>query len=465
MNASKPDESHPPLESIAAEPLLTTDYEKRPAALYERLRSQYGPVAPVEVYGLPVWLVIGYPQVLEVMRDPRGIWSKRLSSWRAYGEGRVPADWPMLPIYTSDNSVLRDGAELNRLRSAWSMGLRPFQDRTRPQAKELERAVARYADDLITLIGEGGPTGRADLSVQYARPLPLVIVNRLLGFDTAQGDELIRDMWQVLDSGPDAAAALARVTGAVAEVCAARMAAPADDLPSHMLAAVPDLTVEELARELTMVIALLGDHTATLIGTTAVEVIGGHDRMRESLSAGMLTEVVNRAAIAGPPMAGTTLRWPRTDVRMGRFLIAAGDPVMLSPAAAHTDPAFAGGVDPDAIYSSRAHLAWGAGAHACLGRELAGTVVTIAVDRLFKRFSGLRLAAAPEELGWQASPLSRSLRSLPVFYEMAPDDGARRPVGPPPEQVGGADGPEQGPGRPAAELSLVQRVLRAFRRG
>ncbi|XVQ08047.1 cytochrome [Spirillospora sp. CA-255316] len=463
MNAPTPDETHPPLESISAEPLLTPDYQTRPAVFYESLRARYGPVAPVEVLGVPIWLVLGYPQVLDVMRDPRGIWSKRPEYWRAYAEGRVPADWPMLPIYTSDSSAMRDGAELTRLRGAWSAGLRPFQDRTRPQAKELERAVSRYADDLITLIGEGGPTGQADLSAQYARPLPLMIINRLLGFGAGQGDEMLQDLWRALDGGPDAAAASARIAAVMAEVCAARALEPADDLPSHMLAAMPDLTVEELAREVPLVLGLLGDHTGTLICTTAVEVIGGDERIRKSLSAGMLTEVVNRAVIAGPPLANTTLRWPKTEVRMGRFRIAAGDPVMLSVAGAHTDPAFADGIDPDAIYSSRAHLAWGAGAHACLGRELATTVTTLAVGKLFERFSALRLAVPEERLGWHASPLSRSLRSLPVFYELPPEDAGRRPVGPPPEQI--EAGPEADrPGPPPSEMSLARRVLRAFRR-
>ena len=462
MDLPTPDETHPPLEAISAESLLTPEYQTRPAVYYENLRARYGPVAPVEVLGVPIWLVLGYPQVLEVLRDPRGIWSKRPDSWRALAEGRVPADWPLLPIYTADTSAMCDGAELTRMRTAWSTALRPFQDRTRPQAKALERAVSRYADDLITVIGESGPTGEADLSAQYARPLPLMIASRLLGFDTGRGDELLQDLWRALDAGPDAEAASARIHAAMTEVCAARAHRPADDLPSYLRAALPDLPVEKLAQELLLVLGLLADHTGTLICTTTVEVITGDTRIRESLSAGMLTEVVNRAVIAGPPLANTTLRWPRTDVRMGAYRIAAGDPVMLSIAGAHTDPAFLDGLDPDAIYSSRAHLAWGAGAHACLGRELATTVTTLAVGRLFERFSALRLAVPEDRLGWVASPLSRSLRSLPVLYELP----ARSEEAPPAEPQRGKGGPGRRRDRPRtpAPESLARRVLRTFRR-
>lgn len=184
--------------------------------------------------------------------------------------------------------------------------------------------------------------------------------------------------------------------------------------------------------------------------------------MRDSVSAGMLSEAVNRAAITSPPMANLTFRWPKTDVRVGRFLIAAGDPVMLSPAAAHLDPAFTGSMAPDSIYSSRAHLAWGAGPHACLGRELATTITTIAVERLFDRFSGLRLALPADQLPWRSSPMMRGLRALPVNYELAED---------PPQRSGGTgaasrSGAETTPETDSAAPepgSLVRRILRMIR--
>ncbi|WP_207946677.1 cytochrome P450 [Actinomadura sp. 7K507] len=452
--------AHPPLESLAVQPLVNRDYESRPAVFYQRLRTEYGPVAPVDVLGVPTWLVIGYPQTLDILRDTRGIWSKRLDSWRARREGRVPADWPLLPAFEVDNSVFRDGAELTRLRGAWSEGLRPFQDRTRTQAKELERDIRRYADELITVLSEsGGRTGWTDLSAQYARPLPLMIVNRLLGAQSGRGDEIIMDMWRMLDAGPDAAEAALRVSTEVAGVCAAKMTSPGEDLPSYMLAAVPDLTVDELTREMTMLIGLVGDYTGTLTCNTIAEVIVGEAGVRDSISAGMLPEAVNRAAIISPPMANLTFRWPKTDVRVGRFLIAAGDPVMLSPAAAHLDPAFTGGMDPDAIYSSRAHLAWGAGPHACIGRDLATTITTIAVERLFERFSALRLALPADQLPWRSSPMMRGLRSLPVNYELAGD---------PPEPTPAPAEAEAAPGQDASaeteSRSLVRRVLRMMRR-
>jgi hypothetical protein len=60
------------LETLAPEPLLTRDYEVRPALVYERLRRQHGPVAPVDLLGVPAWLVLGYRESLQVLQDDEG---------------------------------------------------------------------------------------------------------------------------------------------------------------------------------------------------------------------------------------------------------------------------------------------------------------------------------------------------------------------------------------------------------
>ncbi|MDX6328233.1 MAG: hypothetical protein QOI83_616, partial [Streptomycetaceae bacterium] len=44
---------------MSPEPLMTRDFESAPSAVYERLRRRYGSVAPVDLAGVPVWLVLG----------------------------------------------------------------------------------------------------------------------------------------------------------------------------------------------------------------------------------------------------------------------------------------------------------------------------------------------------------------------------------------------------------------------
>lgn len=452
-----PRQSEQALVSMSVEPLLTRDYDADPGLVHERLRSTYGAVAPVDLLGVPVWFVLGYEEVLRVLQNSGGVWSKHVGRWKAFSEGRIPEDWPLLPVFRVDNSTFSEGATQRALRAAWTKALAPFQDQARPQAQLLERAVVQYADDLIGVLAEGGSKGSADLAAQYARPLPLMVANRLLGVASGRGEDMVMDIWRMIDAGPDAAAAFARVHAAMTELAAAKRERPGDDLPSYLIEAKPDFTLDALARELLMLPGLL-DFTASLVCNVVVEVVS-NPAVRESLSVGAIDETVNRVALLNPPMANLTFRYPMTDVKLGNVTIAAGDPVMLSVAAAHADPRFAGAIDHHAIRSTRAHLAWGVGPHGCLGQRLATQITTIAVQRLFDRCSKMKLALPADQLPWRPSPFMRALRSLPVQYELADLHVPASPE-PPAAVATGETAPEPSPPR-----SPLWSFLRSLRRG
>ncbi|MEV7804117.1 cytochrome P450 [Microbispora sp. NPDC088329] len=447
------------LISLPLEPLLTADYEADPALVHERLRAMYGPVAPVELLGVPVWFVCGYDEVLHVMQNVRDVWSKRVDNWRAYAEGRVPADWPLLALLGADNSGFHDGDRHRGLRGAWNEGLRPFQEPGGEQAQRLERAMLRHCDDLIGVMAEGGPTGRTDLAAQYGRPFPLLVANHLLGVTLERGEDMVMDQWRLLD-GPDSAGAYQRLFATLLELATVKRQRRGDDLPSYMIEAKPDLTDEELARELFMLSGFL-DFTGSLICNVILEVIT-NPRLRETVSIGAIEETVNRVALGNPALANLTFRYARTDVQLGRFTIAAGDPVMLSIAGAHADPRFASALR-DTVRSTRAHLAWGAGPHRCPSQRLAGQMATIAVRRLLDRFSTLQPAVPHDELAWRASPFIRALRSLPVRYEL---NTGFVPTPPPVVEGAGEPAPpvaeDDGGWRPRSGLrAFLRKLLRA----
>ncbi|MFJ4366890.1 cytochrome P450 [Streptomyces chartreusis] len=420
------------LEELAPEPLLTRDYETRPSLVYERLRQQHGPVAPVDLLGVPAWLVLGYREALQVLQDDGG-WPKGLQHWRARTDGEVPADWPLGPSLEVNHVLIQGGPGYGSLRTAWDAALKPFQDRGRPQAKRLKAAVTAYADELITLVGQGGGTGVADLSAQFSRPLPLMVASHLLGFPGSQGDDALMDMWRVLDAGPDAEPALERLLATLAELAAVKLEKPGDDFPSHLLAAHPGLSLDELARELFMLLGMVSDHVGILMSSTVVEVISGDGGgVRASLSAGMIRETMNRVVMRKPPLVNFVPRFAAEDTQLGNYRIRAGDPVWVSAAAAHADPLFADHVATGSTISTRAHLSWGAGPRQCPARELASTVAAVGVGRLFERFSDLELALPADQLPWRSSPFMRGLRSLPVRYELVPGTApGRAPALPP----------------------------------
>ncbi|MEG8274796.1 cytochrome [Streptomyces sp. AHA2] len=448
------------LETLNPEPLLTRDYETRPALVYERLRERHGPVAPVDLLGVPAWLVLGYREALQVLQDDDR-WPKGLENWRARSEGRIPADWPLGPSLEVNHVLIQGGPGYRPLRTAWDAALKPFQDPRHPQAKRLRSAATAYADDLITLIAQGGSTGVADLSAQFSRPLPLMVASHLLGFPGSQGDDALMDMWRVLDAGPDAEAALERLLAALAELAALKRQKPGDDFPSYLLAAHPDLSLDQLARELFMLLGMTSDHVGILISNTVVEVVSGEGGVRASLSAGMVRETMNRVVMRKPPLVNFVPRFAAEDTGLGAYTIRAGDPVWVSSAAAHADPLFAGHVASGTAVSTRAHLSWGAGPRQCPARELASTVAAAGVGCLAERFDHLDLALPADQLPWRSSPFMRGLRSLPVRYALAPAPPVR-PVAD--EPVPGAAA-EDLPDPSARQRSSLWRYLTGLIRG
>ena len=100
------------------------------------------------------------------------------------------------------------------------------------------------------------------------------------------------------------------------------------------------------------------------------------------------------------------------DVEIGGKRIRAGQFVVLLLAAGNRDPErFA---DPDRLDLGRPdnrHLAFGQGAHFCLGAHLARVETRIALERLLQRFPNFEADA--DDVTWRASLTLRGPASLP----------------------------------------------------
>ena len=450
----------PALGSLPVEPLLTAEFDGDPGAVYERLRNTYGPVAPVALMGVPVWLVLGYTEVTEVLRN-EGQWRRDIRYWRARVEGRLPRDWPLLAGYEVRQMMFMDDEEHRAARRTHHSALSPFQDARSPEGWELRAAVARYADELVGMLAaESGTVGFADLGAQYTRPLLLMVTTKLFGCPVELGDELVMDLWRMLDGGPESGAATGRALGAFTRLAAHRRARPGDDLTSYMLLADPGLTDEQLGRELFMNAVYLNDITGNMVLNTLLEVLRGNATVRRSLSAGQLGETVNRAALANPPVANMCFRFAARDVRLGDVWVRAGDAVSPSAAAAHRDLLAIGSSHlVGATVSTRAHLGWGAGGHQCpsAARELGGTIVATAVGRVLDHFTRAELTLPPDQLPWRSGPVVRGLRLLPVRYELAATvPSAPRPQ---PSRTGSAAQPHDTDGYARRLLSVLRRFM------
>jgi len=112
-----------------------------------------------------------------------------------------------------------------------------------------------------------------------------------------------------------------------------------------------------------------------------------------------------------------TVRMAREEVTIASVIIPRGEVVLAALGSAnHDESQFP---DPETLDIARApnrHLAFGLGAHFCLGAPLARLEGQIAITTLFGRFPNLRLAEAPESFRWRKGLFFRGLEELPVAF-------------------------------------------------
>src|SRR5262249_33151229 len=110
-------------------------------------------------------------------------------------------------------------------------------------------------------------------------------------------------------------------------------------------------------------------------------------------------------------------RKAKEDLMIGGQLIRAGDLVLMNLPAGNWDPSFIG--DPDTLAynrNPRGHLAFGYGAHQCIGANLARAELQIALPALFRRLPDLRLAVPAEELRFRSDHEIYGIHELPVTW-------------------------------------------------
>jgi cytochrome P450 len=104
------------------------------------------------------------------------------------------------------------------------------------------------------------------------------------------------------------------------------------------------------------------------------------------------------------------------DVRVGDTLIPKDSMVLLSYAAANRDPAQF--PDPDTFAPDRdnagAHVAFGAGAHFCVGAYLARLQARIGLEVAITRLDGPRLEPPDQDFNRISSVILRGVESLRV---------------------------------------------------
>jgi cytochrome P450 len=380
-------------------PLYGSEFAANPAAAYEELRRQ-GPIAQVDLApGIPASLVVSYGAVLEVMRNPNTF----PRDPRRWEEGQA-ADSPVLPMMGyRPNCLFTDGAVHARLRGAVTDSL------ARVDPNALRAYVEKAA---IELIGEFATTGTADLLNNYAKVLSLRVFNHLYGCPAELGDRLVVGMQAIFDM-VDVEKANAQLTQCMLELLALKRANPGPDVPSWMMAHRARLTDEELLHQLVLMMGAGTEPEQNLIAN-GIRLLLSDDRFAGNLSGGSMPveEALDEVLWTDPPMANYSASYPLQDLDFGGVRLPAAQPVVMSFAAANTDPELVA----DQRMGNRAHLAWGAGVHSCPAQSQARLIATAAIETILDHLPDMRLSVPVDDLVWRPGPFHRALTSLPVHF-------------------------------------------------
>ncbi|GGX41516.1 cytochrome P450 [Streptomyces fructofermentans] len=455
-----PDAPSPAPAPLAAcprhQPLHGPDFAADPAAVYRTLRA-HGSTAPVELApGVHATLVTGYETALHVLRSPE-TFSKDPRRWRDLADGTVAPDSPVVPMMMyRPNALFTDGEEHRRLRGAITDSL------ARVEPNTLRGYVERSADTLIDLIA---PRGTADLLGEYAQVLPLLVFNRLFGCPRDLGERLVEGMSGIFD-GVDAEKANELLTVTLLDLIALKRAHPAQDVTSWLMAHPAGLTDEEMIHQLVVLMGAGTEPQQNLIANS-LRLLLSDDRFAGSLGGGSLPveDALDEVLWTDPPIANYAVHYPVRDVVHEGRALRAGHPVVVSLAAANTDPALTG----DQRAGNRAHLAWSAGPHNCPAQGPARLIAAVAVEKLLDRLPDVELAVPVAALEWRPGPFHRALASLPVRFPVAPVRGGDPDTGtvrrPDPSPAGGEAGSGPSAARDAVRPKGGWARLRAWWRG
>ncbi|MFB1048271.1 cytochrome P450 family protein [Streptomyces chrestomyceticus] len=371
--------------------------------------------------------------------------AKDACHFAALREGRIPPGWQLTTFATVDGMTTADGADHRRLREPVVKALSPR--RVAALRPRVERLTAELVDRTAALAAQGG--GTVDLRQGFAYPLPMRVISELIGVDEEFRDRLHELSGLVVNTAIDPETVLAanrELVAVLAQVVAARRAAPGDDLTSALIAACDAAEARLSEQELigTLLLTIAAGHQTTLdLIINAVRALCADRGQLELVRSGRAdwADVVEETLRHDSPVANFPFRYPTRDLDIGGTVVPQGSPVLAAYGAAGLDPEVYG-PDADRFDVTRRpavrHLAFGHGAHVCPGAPLARLEAGIALRALFDRFPDLALAVPEADLAPLPTFVGNSVTEFPV--RLGRD---ARPGGKP---AGGREGPAAAPG-------------------
>ena len=338
-----------------------------------------------------------------LLADP----SSRLQSVEAPPEG--------VPRSETTSILTLDDPDHARIRQPLSQAFYARVAAFRPQTEAIiDRALDR--------IDASGPF---DLMSAFCVPAPIDVIAAILGVDADRLGEFRAWSEGVIQSlnpfrNEEQTAAMTAASKALdayfTQTIVDRRADPRDDLISDMTrlqAAGAPLSDSELRINLSAL--LIGGNLTTtdLIGNAVRLLLLNPDQLAKLRAhPGLINQTVEETLRFEPPVDITGRVAPKA-MEISGCPVAARQSLMFFLRAANRDPeAFEDPHQFDIARKRKPHVAFGGGAHICIGAPLARLEAQVALLKIFERFPNLRFAHPDEAPVWRTLPFFRGLERL-----------------------------------------------------
>lgn len=368
-----------------------------PYPIYHRIRER-SPAFFWKQYGM--WCFATHADVTAVFRD------KRFGRQILHVATREELGWPETPAHVKpfydveDHSLLSlEPPDHTRLRALIN---RAFVSR------QVERLAPRIEKLAHQLIDRFETQGQAELLEAFATPIPVIVIAELLGVPTDMTSQLLEwshKMVAMYQFGRSRAAedfavkATHEFVAYLKAYIAERRQKPADDLISHLIAAEMEgvrLTEDELVS--TCILILNAGHEATVhaLGNAVKAILEEGSDARSLLSDTASGERLVEELLRFDAPLHLFTRYVLEDLEWQGLRFKKGDEIGLMLGAANRDPVRFEA--PDCLDPTREpnpQQSFGGGIHFCVGAPLARLEMRVALQVLFERLPGLRLAQTP----------------------------------------------------------------------
>jgi cytochrome P450 len=360
------------------------------------------------------WLAVSHTAVQTVLREPG--WSNDHRKATGHAEYQAERGIPeVADELLSKVLVFMDAPDHTRLRGLISKAFTPRSvERLRPR-------IGQLTEELLAPLREAG---RFDVINDFAFPLPVTVICELLGVpaeDREMFRQHTRDLAVMLDwdvtaeQFGGAAGAAMNFAAYLLPLFEQRRRAPKADLISALVAAEEAgdrLGADELLTTVVLLLTAGHETTMNLIGNGLLALLRNPDqlevlRARPDLMPGAVEELLRYDS----PVR-LTVRTALEDATVTGSTVRAGEQVIAVLDAANHDPAVFESPDVlDVTRDAHRHVAFGAGAHYCLGAALARAEAQVALAAL-TALPELELAI--DEPAWRPLVTFHALQSLPV---------------------------------------------------